>query len=291
MAESRANDTIRMLHERASLRTFSDRPIPDEVMDAVLGAGIHSATGGNLQPYSIIRIQAPEVRRKLAEMCHQAFIADAPVSLLFCIDWRRLERWAALETAPFAARGSFRHFWISFQDTVIAAQSICTAVDSFGMGSVYIGTIMEFFAECRDMFELPAGVLPVVLLCLGYPRKELAKPRAKLGVEVVVHEERYREIRDDELRAAFDAKYAMKPKISDRALSEIEAVCREVRGDEFAARCLERIRAAGFINMAQYYFGLHYQANEMAKGNQDFVKRIGEAGFNWFGPPRFEGRV
>lgn len=170
------NQTLKLLVERASCRSFSDKKVSPDVLQLIFAAGVHAPTGGNLQPYSIIKIENDETKQKLAEMGEQGIIGKAPVLLLFCIDWRRIERWAKLEVAPFTATSSFRHFWISFQDTIICAQNICTAADSLGLGSVYIGTILEFFTDIRDMFQLPKGIFPVVLLCLGYPK---VKPRTR----------------------------------------------------------------------------------------------------------------
>ena len=137
------NETMRLLLERGSCRYFENRKIPPDVLDLILKAGVHAPTGGNLQPYSIIKIEDEQTKRKLTELCgNQQFIAHAPVNLMFCIDWYRLRRWAELEIAPFTATSSFRHFWISFQDTMIAAQNICTAADAMGLGSVYVGTVL-----------------------------------------------------------------------------------------------------------------------------------------------------
>ncbi len=276
------NRTVQLLTERGSCRNFSDQQIPPDIMQYILEAGTHSASGGNLQPYSIIKIEKDETKQRLAELGGQGFIAESPVILLFCIDWHRIERWAALETAPFTATSSFRHFWISFQDTVICAQNICTAADSLGLGSVYIGTVTEFFTDLRDMFQLPKGVFPVVLLCVGYP-KARPLPRKKLGIEVVVHSERYREMEDGELMKAFDEKYeGRKLETTGEMLKEISSVCREVGGEEFARNCIGRIRDKGYINPAQYLFGLHYSANLTPQGNDTYLQLMEEFGFNWF---------
>ncbi|HUV31547.1 MAG TPA: nitroreductase family protein [Acidobacteriota bacterium] len=277
------NETVRLLLERASCRSFADRKIPPEVLGLVLEAGTRAATGGNLQPFSIIRIEDKAVKETLAELCgNQPFIATAPVDLLFCLDWHRLQRWAQLELAPFNATASFRHFWISFQDTIIAAQNICTAADALGLGSVYVGTVLECFRQLRDMFELPDGVFPVVLLSLGYPK---AKPsrRRKLPVDVIVHKDKYREIPDRDLVKAFDEKYPeLKIEITDQRLTTIEKVCREVHGEDFAKTCLDKIRENGYINAVQRYFGLHYRADQMPADNDAYLELMNEFGFRWF---------
>ncbi len=277
-----SNDTLKVLIERASLRNFSDKKIPARVLQYILEAGIHAPTGGNLQPYSIIKIENPVIKKKLAKLCYQGFIAIAPVNLIFCIDWHRLERWAKLEIAPFTANNAFRHFWISFQDTMICAQNICTAADSLGLGSVYIGTVMEFFPKLKRMLKLPKGVFPVVLLCLGYPKKPPI-PRKKLGVDVIVHNEKYRELSDKKILKAFNDKYpGLKVEINKDRLKMIERVCRDVAGEKFAKKCIARIKKQGYISPVQRYFGLHYVANLMPKDNERFLKIIERFGFTWF---------
>ena len=276
------NQTLKLLIERASCRNFADKKIPPDVLQYIFEAGIHAPTGGNLQPFSIIKIEKDEPKRKLAELCAQNFIAKAPVNLLFCIDFHRLERWAKLEVAPFTATSSFRHFWISIQDTIICAQNICTAADSLGLGSVYIGTVVGYFRELRDMFELPDGVLPVVLLCLGYPETK-PQTRKKLAVDVIVHDEKYHDMEDQELIDAFEKKYPdVKIMLTDERLEEIYKVCLEVHGKEFADKCVEKIKKNGYINIAQRYFGLHYSANIMPLLNDMYIGLIEELGFKWF---------
>jgi nitroreductase len=280
--EPYANETMRMLFERSSCRSFLDKKIPQEVLNAVLEAGTHSASAGNLQPYSIIKIENVENRLKLAEMCGQSFIGKAPVLLLFCLDLHRNERWAKLEVAPFTATSSFRHFWVSFQDTIISAQNICTAADSMGLGSVYIGTVIDYPADIERMFKLPKGVFPVVLLCLGYP-KVRPKPANKLGPDVVVHSEYYSQMNDQQLLSAYSKKYKdEKLQLTDERMEKILQVCRSVHGREFEEKCAERMKTDGFVNRAQHYFGLHYRADLMPQGNDQYLKIMDESGFNWF---------
>lgn len=283
---------MKLLIERASCRDFSNKKIPHHVLQFILEAGIHAPSGGNLQPYSIIKITDDEAKRKLAEKCGQGFTGKAPVLLLFCIDWHRIERWATLEVAPFTATSSFRHFWICFQDTLVCAQNICTAADSMGLGSVYIGSVIDLVTYVKDLFKLPKGVFPIVLLCLGYPKTK-PLPRKKLSVNAIVHSEFYHKTTDQDLIDAFDKKYHEEFEITEKRqqtklgitkgrLEKISEVCREVHGEEFAKRCVDRIKKNGYINMAQYYFGLHYRADIMPKGNNTFLNLMQKSGFNWF---------
>jgi nitroreductase len=282
IADRPSNPTIQLLVERGSCRTFLKKKIPAGIMEQVLKAGIHAPTGGNLQPYSIVKIENKAVNARLAKLCGQAFVGQAPVNLLFCIDWHRIERWSKLSDAPFTATRSFRHFWISFQDTIICAQNICTAADALGMGGCYIGTVLEFFPALKKMFKLPQGVFPVVLLCLGYPKSK-PLPRKKLPVKIMVHSERYRELNDRKLAKAFDDKYpGMKVSITPERLKAMDKVCRTVGGPVLAQKALQRIQKQGYINPAQRYFGLHYNADYMPRHNDRYLKQMENFGFHWF---------
>jgi nitroreductase len=286
---SSENDILNCLYERGSVRSFQDRDVPAEVMEKILRAGKHAATGGNLQPVSIIEIRDKVMRDKLAEMCWQPFMASAPVHLLHCIDLRRLERWAALENAPFTAMKSFRHFWIAFQDVIICAQNICTAIDALELGSVYIGTIIEYLNDLKSLFKLPDGVIPVVLLCLGYPKK---KPDIsnKLDTDVFVHKGTYREMNDEKLLAAYKKKYPRQLfDLTDERMTVFSEVCERVCGKDKTDKWLAEIKEAGGFNPAQRYYGLHYRADYMCQNNSEMLETFERYGFTCFKPsPEFD---
>ncbi len=277
-----SNDTIRLLHERASVRQFADRQVEPDVLDAILDAGVHAATGA-MQPYSIIAIDDAEMKQKLYELdgCGQRQIQEAPVDLLFCLDMHRNERWASLRAAPFTATSSFEEWWVSFQDVVICAQSVCTAADALGLGSVYIGTVYWHFSELREMFGMPKGVFPVVLVCMGYPREGRPKPRPKLGRSIVVHHGRYRDVSDEDLLAAIDAKHAGKVEATEKRAATVAEVCRRVGGSELERRAVGDIEERGYINNAQVIYGLAYRADKGVENNLAYLETLSRAGFGW----------
>lgn len=281
------NETIRLLHERASVRQFTDRPVEPDVLRTVLEAGVHAPTGG-MQPYSIIVVEDAETRQKLYDMdgCDQKQIMNAPVDLVFCLDMHRNARWAELRDAPFTAPASFEEWWVSFQDVVICAQSIVTAADAVGLGSVYIGTVYWYFDKLRELFRMPEGVFPVVLLCMGYPRDERPKPRKKLGVDVVVHHGAYRELPDEELLAAVDEKHGGRIEPTEKRIEAVTRVARRVRGPEFEDRVRASIERQGYINTAQMLYGLAYCADKGVENNPRYLETLEEAGFAWHKPFR-----
>lgn len=275
-------NTLELLFNRVSCRAFKQKKVPDNVIKKLLEAGIHAPTGGNLQPYSIIKIERQSAIDRLAELCGQKFMKTAPLHLVFCVDFHRLKRWAKSESAPFTADRSLRPFWIAFQDTVLCAQNLCTAADALGLGSVYIGPIFDRIEEIRKMCRLPKGVVPVVSLVIGYPSMRPA-PRNRLDPKIVVHDEIYRKIGDDELFAAYSEKYrGFRKEISEEAMKTLYEACSEVHGRRFAERTAKAVKRSGYINRAQVYFGLNYRADKMLSNTPKQFKVLSKAGLSCF---------
>lgn len=277
-----ANDTMKLLFERGSCRSFDDRVIDPRIINDILGAGLHAASGGNLQPYSIIKIQSDAQKDALVNICGmQALVKEAPLNLLFCLDWRRISRWAEAENAPFVAYDSGKHFWIGFQDVVIAAQSVCTAADSYGLGSVYLGTVESCFDQLRTLCDLPDGVLPIVMVSIGYPKDPIVI-KNKLMQEAVIHDGVYKDTPIDRLVTLQNEKYEDQTfPLSDVNLTTISQVFKDVQSEDQAQESLKALKDTGHINMAQRYFGLHYKANWSCSENSDLIKAIKDAGFTW----------
>ena len=279
------NETVRLLHNRASIRTFTDRKIEPEVLDTIFEAGTHAPTGG-MQPYSVIKVEDPDTKQKIFEFdgVGQKQILNAPVDLVFCVDMRRNKRWAEIEVAPFTATSSFEEWWIAFQDACIFMHTVCVAAEAMGLGTVYIGTVYWYFDKLRELLGIPEGVFPVVLLCMGYPKGEKPNPRKKLPPRVVVHDEKYSDLPDWELIEALDEKHGDQLKISDERLEAVRKVATAVHGAEFADRVLAKIRENGYVNMVQYLYCLAYVADDGVRNNERYLRLLKEAGFSWFEP-------
>ena len=94
---------------------------------------------------------------------------------------------------------------LAVSDANIAAQNAVTAAESLGIGSCYIGDIMENCEEQRALLGLPKYVFPAAMLVFGYPteqQKARVKPR-RANMEHIVHSNSYREMAPDELRRLF----------------------------------------------------------------------------------------
>ena len=199
------NDVIQQLHARKSVRVFEDREIPAEAKAAILAAACQAPTAGNQQLYTILDITDQAIKDRLVDTCdHQPFIAQAKLVLVFCADCRKWYR--AFEAAGCQPRNpGVGDLLLAVSDTNIAAQNAVTAAESLGIGSCYIGDIMENCEAQRALLNLPKYVFPAAMLVFGYPtqqQKDREKPR-RADLAHIVHENGYRDMDSDELQQLF----------------------------------------------------------------------------------------
>jgi nitroreductase len=195
------NETIRLMNERCSTRTFADTPVTAEERAAILHTAMRAPTAGNMMLYSIIEIEEQAIKDELAVTCDdQPFIAKAPWVLVFAADY---QKWTDLFDATDAAGGMPRRapgpgdLMLACSDALIAAQNAVIAAESLGIGSCYIGDVMENAERHAALMELPPYTFPVAMLCFGRAAK--SRPVAGRYEKHVVHRDRYRRLAADEM--------------------------------------------------------------------------------------------
>jgi len=199
------NEVIRQLCGRKSVRVFEDREIPAEVKAAILNGACQAPTAGNQQLYTILDITDQAIKEQLVDTCdHQPFIATAKLVLIFCADCRKWYK--AFQAAGCQPRDpGVGDLLLAVSDANIAAQNAVTAAESFGIGSCYIGDIMENCEAQRKLLNLPEYVFPAAMLVFGYPtqqQKDREKPR-RAAIHHIVHENGYRDMDGEELQQLF----------------------------------------------------------------------------------------
>lgn len=199
------NEVIESLYRRKSVRAYEDREIPEEMKQLILEAAMQAPSAGCQQLYTILDITDQKLKEALAETCdHQPFIAKAPMVLVFCADCKK---WydAYIEAGCEPRKPGVGDLMLAVTDTVIAAQNAVTAAESLGIGSCYIGDIMENCEKQRKLLQLPDYVFPAAMLVFGWPtkqQKERQKPE-RCDLKHIVHENTYRSMDGAELRDMF----------------------------------------------------------------------------------------
>ncbi|MGB9679379.1 MAG: nitroreductase family protein [Minisyncoccia bacterium] len=275
-------DPIEKLKNRKSCRSFSDIPIKDEDLEDILEVGIAAASGGNTQPYSIIKIKNKVTKKSLKEILGQNFIETADTVLIFILDFYKQRKWCNINKAPFERHKSFLEFIISLEDLMASAQSIESACTLKDIGCVYLGTPNLRYEELKDLLSLPDLTIPVLGMCLGYPKYE-GKLNKKLPKSSIIFDEKYKILNNEEIIQYYDKnKYVnSKININDKntyLLKKLYNIAKTVENTDFAEDLKYNIERNGFINAAQKLFGLHYNPIEMIGMNRwiwDFLKKQG----------------
>ena len=195
------NEVIRQLNNRKSVRAYTDREIGKEEKDAILRAAAQAPTAGNQQLYTILDITDQQLKDKLVETCdHQPMIAQAKLVLIFCADCKKwYDAYAAVGCQP--RKPGVGDLLLACSDAIIAAQNAVTAAESLGIGSCYIGDIMENCEQQRELLGLPEYVFPVGMVIFGYPtEQQQRRPKPeRVQMHYIVHENGYKPLSKQEL--------------------------------------------------------------------------------------------
>jgi FMN reductase (NADPH)/FMN reductase [NAD(P)H] len=217
------NDIIEVLHKRKSVRAYTDQPIPAEVKAQVLQVTLRAPTAGNMMLYSIIDVTDQRIKDRLAVTCDdQPFIAKAPMVWLFLADYQRwmdyflhsgVEAACAERGVPFR-KPEEGDLFLACCDALIAAQNAVIAAESLGLGSCYIGDILEQYEAHRELFALPRYAFPICLLCFGYPTQgQIDRPQtSRFDEKYIVFEDRYRSLAGEEFDKMFREREALRAK-------------------------------------------------------------------------------
>ena len=168
-------DFFETVHRRHSVRKYhTDMDVEQEKLHAILATACAAPSAGDLQAYKIVVVKEQPVREALRSAASdQAFIAEAPVCLVFCCDRQR-------SAEEFGERGKSLY---AIQDATIAAAYAQLAVVAAGMGSTWVGYFDD--AKVRAALALEDSYEPVAMLSLGYPA-ELPQPTSRRRLDDVV---------------------------------------------------------------------------------------------------------
>jgi len=198
MTEATTSPTIELMRQHVSVRKYTDEQIPANVLREIIEAGRAASTWRNLQSYSIIVVEDPEKKAKIAEWTGMPYVAQCPAFLVFVGDLHRAVSSLPGGAADVKAKG-VEPLLVSSVDAALAAQNIILAAESLGYGGVFIGYIRNKSAEISELLGLPDHTYPITGLCLGRPRKTGVPAKARLPYDQVVFTDKYGAIDHDAL--------------------------------------------------------------------------------------------
>ena len=179
-----------MMQKRRTVRDFSDRPVPRELIEHCLSAAGTAPSGANLQPWHFVAISDPDVKREIriaAEAEEKEFYEHrAPKAWLEALaplgtDWHK----PFLETAPWLVAvfaqpfrilpdGTRSPTYYAIESVGIATGILVTAVHSCGLASLtHTPSPMGFL---NRILKRPSHEKPFLLLVVGHPAQDARVP-------------------------------------------------------------------------------------------------------------------
>ena len=149
---------LALARKRCSVRQYSDRSVEPEKMDYVLEAARLAPSAVNKQPWRILLIESEEKRQQLQSCYDREWFKQAPLYLIVCGNHE--ESWKRAEDGK-------DHVDV---DVAILTEHLCLAAAEQGLGTCWVCNFNV--ARCKQLFDLPDDLEPIVLLPLGYPADE-----------------------------------------------------------------------------------------------------------------------
>ena len=190
---ARARNNYMEMNRRRTVREFSDRPVPGDIIEDCIRTAATAPSGANQQPWTFVVVSDPAVKSRIriaAEKVEQKFYTGAATKK-WVADLAPLGTHASkpfLETAPhliiiFAQRyglapdgGNVKHYYV--QESVgIATGLLVSAIHNAGLVSLtYTPANMSFL---NRILERPDNEKPFLILVTGYPAKDAVLPDIK----------------------------------------------------------------------------------------------------------------
>lgn len=202
------NEIISQLIERQSIRAYQDRPISKDDKKLIFESAINAPSAGNMQLYSIIDVTDQKIKDELSILCdNQPFISKASMVEIFCADYQKwIDAFTDLNLNP--RHPDVGDLLLSIEDAMAAAQNSVTAAWSLGIGSCYIGDIMENYEKIINLLNLPQYVYPACMIVYGYidEKHKPSKKPERVENKYVVFENTYNRLNGDQLKDMFKDK-------------------------------------------------------------------------------------
>jgi nitroreductase len=186
----RLNEFYTEVSRRRTVREFSDRPVPRDIIETALKAAGTAPSGANLQPWHFVVISGAETKRKIREA--------AEVEEKEFYEHRASPEWLAaleplgtdsnkpfLETAPYLIAVFLQKFgelpdgrkvkhYYPVESTGLATGILITALHHAGLATLtHTPSPMKFLNE---ILGRPTSERPFLLLVVGYPADDARVP-------------------------------------------------------------------------------------------------------------------
>jgi iodotyrosine deiodinase len=190
--QRRADEFFEMLNRRRTVREFSDRAVPNELIEKAIATAGTAPSGANMQPWRFVVVRDPEVKRKIREAAEKEEYES--------YHGRMSEKWLRrlavlgtdehkpfLEIAPYLIvvfritqiedNGETEPTYYSQESVGIAVGMLLAALHNMGLATLtHTPSPMRFL---QQILGRPKNEVPFVLIPVGYPAEDAKVPDIK----------------------------------------------------------------------------------------------------------------
>jgi nitroreductase len=158
------------LKKRRSIRQFSSKPIPPDLIEELIDCGRLSPTARNIQPWEFVAVTNKETLNSLGALADNSrFIAESPCCIaVFCKDTKYY-----------------------LEDGSAATENILIAASALGLAACWVaGDKKPYCDKVRKILKAPEDFKLVSLIPLGYSETQAAEP-SKRPLKEVLHWDKF----------------------------------------------------------------------------------------------------
>lgn len=167
------NETLKVIHNRKSVRHFTDQAVSKEQLELLLRAGMAAPTAVNRQPWVFYVVTQRETLDALGgQLPYAKMLLQAQAAIVVCGDMEK------------AGNLKEQAYWV--QDCSAATQNILLAAESIGLGAVWTATFPydDRTKVVIETLNMPDNHIPLNVIPIGYPTGE-DQPKVKWNPENV----------------------------------------------------------------------------------------------------------
>lgn len=156
-----ANEVLEVIHNRKSVRHFTDQPVSKEQIEVLLRAGMAAPTAANRQPWVFYVVTKRETLDALGEQLPYAkMLSQVKTAIVVCGDMEK------------AGNLIDKGYWV--QDCAAATENILLAAESMGLGAVWTASYPydDRTRVVSQELNLPEEHIPLNVIPVGYPTGE-----------------------------------------------------------------------------------------------------------------------
>lgn len=273
---------LKLLEQRSSCRSFKNLDVPNEMLEKIIDTALHTASGGDLQPYSIIAIRDKTKKTELATLCrNQPFIKNAPVLLMLCIDYNRIHNISNIIPFPEIYLEDHFYLWMSVFDVALLSQNLTLVAETKGLKSICIGNYFNYMERVSKLLSLPKYVVPCMLMALGYPRHDDQQP-PKYRSKDVLHQEVYRQASLETLIEAYKYKHGdFSVTLNQKQLDLFKENSLRHKNTKAYEYAKQLTVGEDSLDYYQFWLGAFFEPLEGAMTYKDYRRFLKGKGFNW----------